>query len=79
MSNIIVLILIMLFYGIILIIVVKQGFDKVLKHESRLSNYIRNIEELENLINDFDEKESKDLIVYRINKIKKFIKRFRHG
>lgn len=69
----------MLLYGIILIIVIDNGFDKVLKHESKLSNYIRNIDELENLVNELDEKEPKDIIFYRINKIKNFIKRFRHG
>lgn len=66
-------------YGIILIIVIDNGFDKILKHESRLSNYIRNIDELENLVNELDEKEPKDIISYRINKIKNFIKRFRNG
>lgn len=69
----------MLLYGIILIIVIDKGFDKVLKYESKLSNYIRNIDELENLVNELDEKEPKDIIFYRINKIKNFIKRFRHG
>lgn len=69
----------MLLYGIILIIVIDKGFDKVLKHESKLSNYIRNIDELENLVNELDEKEPKDIIFYRINKIKNFIKKFRHG
>lgn len=69
----------MLCYGIILIIVIEQGFDKIIKHESKLSNYMRNIDELDNLVNDLDEKESKDLIVYRINEIKNFIKRFRNG
>lgn len=69
----------MLLYGIILIIVIDNSFDKVLKHESKLSNYIRNIDELENLVNELDEKEPKDIIFYRINKIKNFIKRFRHG
>ena len=66
-------------YGIILIIVIEQGFDKILKHESRLSRYIRNIDELESLIDEFDIKEPKDIISYRINKIKNFIKRFRNG
>lgn len=79
MDNIIILMVLMLLYGIILIIVIDKGFDKVLKHESKLSNYIRNIDELENLINELDEKEPKDIIFYRINKIKNFIKRFRHG
>lgn len=69
----------MLLYGIILIIVIDKGFDKVLKHEFKLSNYIRNIDELENLVNELDEKEPKDIIFYRINKIKNFIKRFRNG
>lgn len=71
--------LIMLCYGVILIIVIEQGFDKIIKHESKLSNYMRNIDELDNLVNDLDEKEPKDLIVYRINKIKNFIKKFRNG
>lgn len=66
-------------YGIILIIIIDNGFDKILKHESRLSNYIRNIDELENLVNKLDEKEPKDIISYRINKIKNLIKRFRNG
>ena len=66
-------------YGIILIIVIEQGFDKILKHESRLSRYIRNIDELESLIDEFDIKEPKDIIIYRINKIKNLIKRFRNG
>lgn len=79
MNNILVLIFIMSCYGIILIIVIKQGFDKILKHESRLSRYIRNIDELESLIDEFDIKEPKDIIIYRINKIKNFIKRFRNG
>lgn len=79
MNNILVLIFIMLGYGIILIIVIEQGFDKILKHESRLSRYIRNIDELESLIDEFDIKEPKDIIIYRINKIKNLIKRFRNG
>lgn len=66
-------------YGIILIIVIEQGFDKILKHESRLSRYIRNIDERESLIDEFDIKEPKDIIIYRINKIKNLIKRFRNG
>ena len=79
MNNIVVLMLIMLCYGVILIIVIEQGFDKIIKHESKLSNYMRNIDELDNLVNDLDIKEPKDIIVYRINKIKNFIKRFRNG
>ena len=79
MNNVLVLIFMMSCYGIILIIIIEQGFDKILKHESRLSNYIRNIDELENLVNELDEKEPKDIISYRINKIKNFIKRFRNG
>lgn len=79
MNNVLVLMFIMSCYGIILIIVIDNGFDKILKHESKLSNYIRNIDELENLVNELDEKEPKDIISYRINKIKNFIKRFRNG
>lgn len=79
MNNILVLIFMMSCYGIILIIVIEQGFDKILKHESRLSRYIKNIDELENLINDLDIKESKDIITYRITKIKNFIKRLKNG
>lgn len=79
MDNVLVLMFIMSFYGIILIIVIERGFDKILKHESRLSRYIRNIDELESLIDEFDIKEPKDIIIYRINKIKNFIKRFRNG
>ena len=79
MNNVLVLMFIMSCYGIILIIIIDNGFDKILKHESRLSNYIRNIDELENLVNELDEKEPKDIIIYRINKIKNFIKRFRNG
>lgn len=79
MNNVLVLMLIMSCYGIILIIVIEQGFDKILKHESRLSRYMRNIDELESLIDEFDIKEPKDIIIYRINKIKNFIKRFRNG
>lgn len=79
MNNVLVLIVMMSCYGIILIIVIKQGFDKILKHESRLSRYIKNIDELENLINDLDIKESKDIITYRITKIKNFIKRLKNG
>ena len=79
MNNVLVLMFIMSCYGIILIIVIEQGFDKILKHESRLSRYIRNIDELESLIDEFDIKEPKDIINYRINKIKNLIKRFRNG
>lgn len=79
MNNILVLMFIISCYGIILIIVIEQGFDKILKHESRLSRYIRNIDELESLIDEFDIKEPKDIIIYRINKIKNLIKRFRNG
>lgn len=79
MNNVLVLMFIMSCYGIILIIVIAQGFDKILKHESRLSRYIRNIDELESLIDEFDIKEPKDIIIYRINKIKNLIKRFRNG
>ena len=79
MNNVLVLILMMSCYGIILIIVIEQGFDKILKHESRLSRYIKNIDELENLINDLNIKEPKDVITHRINKIKNLIKKFRNG
>lgn len=79
MNNILVLMFIISCYGIILIIVIEQGFDKILKHESRLSRYIRNIDELDDLVNKLDEKEPKDIIIYRINEIKNFIKRFRNG
>ena len=79
MNNVLVLMFIISCYGIILIIVIEQGFDKILKHESRLSRYIRNIDELDDLVNKLDEKEPKDIIIYRINEIKNFIKRFRNG
>lgn len=79
MNNVLVLIVMMSCYGIILIIIIEQGFDKILKHESKLSRYIKNIDELENLINDLDIKEPKDIITYRITKIKNFIKRLRNG
>lgn len=79
MNNVLVLIFMMSCYGIILTIIIVQGFNKLLKHESRLSRYIKNINELENLINDLDIKESKDIITYRITKIKNFIKRLRNG
>lgn len=79
MNNVLVLMFIMSCYGIILIIVIEQGFNKILKHESRLSRYIRNIDELESLIDEFDIKEPKDIIIYRINKIKNLIKRFKNG
>lgn len=79
MNNVLILIVMMSCYGVILIIVIEQGFDKILKHESRLSRYIKNIDELENLINDLDIKESKDIITYRITKIKNFIKRLKNG
>lgn len=79
MNNVLVLIFMMSCYGIILTIIIVQGFDKILKHESRLSRYIKNINELENLINDLDIKESKDIITYRITKIKNFIKRLKNG
>lgn len=79
MNNVLILMFIMSCYGIILIIVIEEGFDKILKHESRLSRYIRNMDELESLIDEFDIKEPKDIIIYRINKIKNLIKRFRNG
>lgn len=79
MNNIIILIALMIFYGTILIIIIDQGFDKIIKHESKLSNYMRNIDELNDLVNKLDEKEPKDIIIYRINEIKNFIKRFRNG
>lgn len=79
MNNVLVLIVMMSCYGIILIIIIEQGFDKILKHESKLSRYIKNIDELENLINDLDIKEPKDIITYRITKIKNFIKRLKNG
>ena len=79
MNNVLVLIFMMSCYGIILTIIIVQGFDKILKHESRLSRYIRNIDELESLIDEFDIKEPKDIIIYRINKFKNLIKRFRNG
>lgn len=79
MNNVLILMFIMSCYGIILIIVIEEGFDKILKHESRLSRYIRNIDELESLIDEFDIKEPKDIIICRINKIKNLIKRFRNG
>ena len=79
MNNIIILMALMIFYGTILIIIIDQGFDKIIKHESKLSNYMRNIDELNDLVNKLDEKEPKDIIIYRINEIKNFIKRFRNG
>lgn len=79
MNNILVLTFMMLCYGIILIIIIVQGFDKILKHESKLSKYIKDIDELENLINDLNIKEPKDIITYRISKIKIFIKRLKNG
>lgn len=79
MNNVVVLMLIMLCYGIILIVVIEQGFNKILNHESKLSRYMRNVDELEDLINELDINEPKDIISYRINKIKTFINRFRHG
>lgn len=79
MNNIIILMVLMLLYGIVLIIVIDKGFDKIIKHESKLSNYMRNIDEFEDLVNKLDEKEPKDIIIYRINEIKNFIKRFRNG
>lgn len=79
MNNVLVLIFMMSCYGIILIIIIEQGFDKILKYESRLSRYIKNIDELENLINDLDIKEPKDIITYHITKIKNFIKRLKNG
>lgn len=79
MNNIIILMALMIVYGTILIIIVDQGFDKIIKHESKLSNYMRNIDELDDLVNKLDEKEPKDIIIYRINEIKNFIKRFRNG
>ncbi len=79
MNNIIILIALMIFYGTVLIIIVDQGFDKIIKHESKLSNYMRNIDELDDLVNKLDEKEPKDIIIYRINEIKNFIKRFKNG
>lgn len=79
MNNVLVLMFIMSCYGIILIIVIQQSFYEILKYESRLSRYIRNIDELDDLVNKLDEKEPKDIIIYRINEIKNFIKKFRNG
>lgn len=79
MNNVLVLTFIMSCYGIILIIIIVQGFDKILKHESKLSKYIKDIDELENLINDLNIKEPKDIITHRISKIKIFIKRLKNG
>lgn len=79
MNNVLVLILMMSSYGIILIIIIEQGFNKILKHESKLSKYIKDIDELENLINDLNIKEPKNVITHRINKIKNFIKRLKNG
>lgn len=79
MDNVLVLILMMSSYGIILIIIIEQGFNKILKHESKLSKYIKDIDELENLINDLNIKEPKDVITHRINKIKNFIERLKNG
>lgn len=79
MTNIIILMVLMLLYGIVLIIVIDKGFDKIIKHESKLSNYMRNIDEFKDLVNKLDEKEPKDIIFYRINKIKNFIKKLRNG
>lgn len=79
MNNIIILMALIIVYGTILIIIVDQGFDKIIKHESKLSNYMRNIDEFDDLVNKLDEKEPKDIIIYRINEIKNFIKRFRNG
>lgn len=79
MNNVTILMLIMLCYGIILIVVIEQGFNKLLNHENKLSRYIRNMEEVSNLIDDLDTNEPKEIINYRINRLKQFIKRFRHG
>ena len=79
MNNIIVLSIIMLVYGITLIVVVTLCFNKVLKHKSKLSNFIKDIDEIEHLVNTINVKESKNMINYRINKNKELLKKFRNA
>lgn len=79
MTNLVVLITLMLCYGIILIYVIERGFNRLLNHESRLSRYIRNMDELKDIVNDLNINDSRDIINYRINRIKNIINRFRNG
>lgn len=81
-NNIMMLVITMsliLSYGVILVVIVKQGFNKVLKQESRLSRYMKAIDEFERLIDTLSLKEPKEIISYRISEIKKFIKRFKNA
>lgn len=79
MINLVVLMTLMLCYGIILIYVIEKGFNKILNHESKLSRYIRNMDELKDIVDDLNINDSRDIINYRISRIKNIINRFRNG
>ena len=69
----------MLCYNIVLVIIVKQTFNKLLKLEFRFSRYMRNIDELNELSDSINLDELKDIISYCIDKIKRFIKSLKNG
>ena len=69
----------MLCYNIILVFIIKQTFNKLLKLEFRFSRYMRNIDELNELSDSIKLDKLKDVIGYCIDKIKRFIKSLKNG
>ena len=69
----------MLCYNIILVFIINQTFNKLLKLEFRFSRYMRNIDELNELSDSIKLDKLKDVIGYCIDKIKRFIKSLKNG
>lgn len=79
MFNMMIVITLMLCYNVVLVVIVKQTFNKLLKLEFRLSRYMRNIDELNELSDSIKLDELKNVISYCIDKIKRFIKSLKNG
>lgn len=74
-----VVITLMLCYNIVLVIIIRQTFNKLLKLEFKISRYMRNIDELNELSDSIKLDELKDIISYCIDKFKIFIKSLKNG
>lgn len=74
-----VVITLMLCYNIMLVLIIKRTFNKLLKLEFKISRYMRNIDELNELSDSVKLDELKDVISYCIDKLKRFIKSLKNG
>lgn len=79
MVNMMVVITLMLCYNIMLVLIIKRTFNKLLKLEFKISRYMRNIDELNELSDSVKLDELKDVISYCIDKLKRFIKSLKNG